>query len=325
MRSGDATVAWLREDPLVDHLMAVEGEISRRGREERRDRMLALPAIRALVRDVNGPWPPINSHRSAQHPMHKLSFLAELGASGVELGVDEALDRIVGSVGEELMPRLPMSIPPLHGGSGKGGLSWALCDAPLLAYSVLKLGRGEDPGMEAAVRTMRALGGPNGYRCATSPSLGGYRGPGRKEDPCPYATLLMLKLLSQVDPSSHEVGAAGECLLGLWKDSLTKHPYMFFMGTDFRKLKYPLIWYDIVHVAEVLSRSGRFQDDPRLRDMVTVIAAQADEQGRFTPGAAWMAWKGWDFGQRRSPSRLLTYAIRRILSRCGVLDIPDGG
>ena len=28
---------------------------------------------------------------------------------------------------------------------------------------------------------------------------------------------------------------------------------MFFMGTDFRKLKVPLVWYDLLHVLDVLS------------------------------------------------------------------------
>lgn len=315
----------MREDPVVDYLMALDSGTSARGREKRSGRMLALPAVRALVRDVSiNPWPPINSHRSAQHPLHKLSFLAELGASGEELGVEGVLDRIIASVGEEGVPRLPMSISRSHGGSGDAILSWALCDTPTLVYSAIKLGRGDDPAIRSAVRQLTSLASPNGYRCVTSTSLGGFRGPGRKEDPCPYATLLMLKLLSSVAPSSEEAGRAAVCLLDLWEHSLTKHPYIFYMGTDFRKLKYPLVWYDIMHVAEVLTRSGRSRGDPRLQDMLGVIAGQGDEMGRYTPGSVWLPWRDWDFGQRKVPSRLLTYAVHRILSRYDSLDISDG-
>jgi hypothetical protein len=59
--------------------------------------------------------------------------------------------------------------------------------------------------------------------------------PGRKDDPCPYATLAMLKMLSQFDEwkNSKETHAGAECLLGLWKKSSELHPYMFYMGTDF--------------------------------------------------------------------------------------------
>lgn len=325
MKANDATEEWLKEDPVVGFLMAVDSRMNAKGREKRTKRMLALPAVQALVRDVStDPWPPINSHRSAQHPLHKLSFLSELGASGEELGVEGVLDRIIASVGEEGVPRLPMSISRSHGGSGKANLSWALCDTPTLVYSAIKLGRGDDPAIRSAFRHLTSLASPNGYRCVTSPSLGGFRGPGRKEDPCPYATLLMLKLLSLAAPSSVEADRAAECLLDLWENSLTKHPYIFYMGTDFRKLKYPMIWYDIVHVADVLTRSGRYRDDPRLQDMVGVIAAQGDERGRYTPGSVWLPWKDWDFGQRKVPSRLLTFAVHRILSRYDSLDISDG-
>jgi hypothetical protein len=87
------------------------------------------------------------------------------------------------------------------------------------------------------------------------------------------------------------------------------------MGTDFRKLKYPLIWYDILHVTEVLSRFEWLRQDPRLMEMVSVMAAQGDAEGRFTPGSVWTAWKGWDFGQKKAPSRTLTWAVHHILSR----------
>jgi len=84
------------------------------------------------------------------------------------------------------------------------------------------------------------------------------------------------------------------------------------------------VWYDIMHVAEVLARSDRSRDDPRLQDMVKVIAAQGDEDGRYTPGSVWLPWKDWDFGQKKAPSRILTYAVHRILSRYDSLDISDG-
>ena len=42
--------------------------------------------------------------------------------------------------------------------------------------------------------------------------------------------------------------------MDLWQNSREKHPYQFYMGTDFRKVKAPLVWYDILHVADVLCR-----------------------------------------------------------------------
>lgn len=85
---------------------------------------------------------------------------------------------------------------------------------------------------------------------------GKFRGPGRKDDPCPYATLISLMALSEFPDlaSGHAVKFGVECLLDLWQNSREKHPYQFYMGTDFRKVKAPLVWYDILHVADVLSR-----------------------------------------------------------------------
>jgi hypothetical protein len=94
----------------------------------------------------------------------------------------------------------------------------------------------------------------------------------------------------------------------------------FYNGTDLRKTKYPLVWCDIVHLAEVLSCFEWLRDDTRLRDMIAVLAGQGDAAGRFAPGSAWMAWKTWDFGQKKVPSRTLTWAVQRIPSRFGEVD-----
>jgi len=110
------------------------------------------------------------------------------------------------------------------------------------------------------------------------------------------------------------VGA--ETLLTLWSESTTRHPYMFYMGTDFRRLKVPFAWYDLMHVLEVLSRFSWLRSDSRLLDMVANLQGKADEQGRFTLESTWTAWKDWEFGQKKEPSRWLTLlawrAIRRV-------------
>lgn len=90
---------------------------------------------------------------------------------------------------------------------------------------------------------------------------------------------------------------------------------MFFMGTDFRKLKAPLIWYDIVHVTEVLSQFKMLRQDIRLQEMITLIKSQADQNGFYTPQSEWKAWKAWDFGQKKQPSLWLTFVILRMLKR----------
>jgi len=97
-------------------------------------------------------------------------------------------------------------------------------------------------------------------------------------------TLLVLKALSQIpesrDSNTCKVGA--ETLLVLWEQRKECRPYMLAMGTDFAKLKAPLVWYDVLHVSDVLTQFPRLCRDRRLQEMVSIVKEKSDEQGRFT-------------------------------------------
>ena len=90
---------------------------------------------------------------------------------------------------------------------------------------------------------------------------------------------------------------------------------MFYMGTDFRKLKVPFIWYDLLHVLDVLSRFAWVRNDERFLDMLGILKSKADPLGRFTNESVWTAWKDWEFGQKKAPSRWLTLMAWRIMGR----------
>ena len=283
-----------------------------------REAMMSYPQVQGLLTELaNWPGTVISSHKSANQSFHKLTFIADLGLRVGDPGIDIIIARILEHQSPEGPFQLPMNISRSYGGSGKKQWAWALCDAPLIVYALLKFGLGEDPRVRKAVQHLVGLVRENGWPCAVSPELGKFRGPGRKDDPCPYANLAMLKALSQTaqwqDSQVSRIGA--ETLLTLWAQSRERHPYMFFMGTDFRKLKAPLVWYDILHVLDVLTQFRWLRRDTRLQAMVNVVKAKADEQCRFTPESIWSVWKEWDFGQKRAPSRWLTLLVQRVLKR----------
>lgn len=283
-----------------------------------RQAMLADPQVRALVAELAG-WPGtvISSHKSAGQPFHKLTFIADLGLQHNDPGMDVIVDRILAHQSAQGPFALPMNIGAAYGGSGQDQWGWALCDAPLILYALLKFGLAGDVRVIAAGEHLMGLVRDNGWPCAVSPELGSWRGPGRKEDPCPFANLAMLKALAQGpawrDSTAAQAGA--ETLLALWAASRERHPYIFYMGTDFRKLKAPFIWYDLLHVLDVLTQFPWLRGDPRLDEMVALLAGKADAQGRFTLESAWQAWGGWEFGQKKVPSRWLTLLAQRILLR----------
>lgn len=72
---------------------------------------------------------------------------------------------------------------------------------------------------------------------------------------------------------------------------------MFYMGTDFRKLKAPSFWYDIISVVDVLSRYESVRKDSRFQEMLSLIESKQHANGLFTPEAVFQKYKEWDFGQ----------------------------
>jgi hypothetical protein len=283
-----------------------------------REAMLADPLVRGVVDELAG-WPGtvISSHKSAGQPFHKLTFLADLGLKADDPGMEAIIAQVMRHQSDEGPFQVPMNISIQYGGSGQNQGAWALCDAPLIVYALVRFGLQSNPAVKKAVDYLVGLTRDNGWPCAVSKELGTWRGPGRKEDPCPFANLAMLKLLSVVpewrDTQASRVGA--ETLLDLWMNSETRHPYIFYAGTDFRKLKVPFIWYDLVHLLHVLSQFPWLREDNRLRTMLDVLKGKMDGEGRFTLESVWTAWKDWEFGQKKVPSRWLTLLAWQIIRK----------
>ncbi|NCA99147.1 MAG: hypothetical protein EOM70_07205 [Clostridia bacterium] len=310
----ESKLPWVTYRTLRDLVRLPEDEPEVR---HAKDDMIHHPLVTGLIQEL-ADWPGIvlNSHKSAGQLYHKLAFLADLGLVSSDADFTRLIQHLEAQRDPHGLFQLPTQIPVHFGGSGQETWAWALCDAPLILYSVVKMNLISDR-VDAAVLYLLSQGRDNGWPCTVSPELGSFRGPGRKNDPCPYATLTMLQLLS-LKPAwrdSDEARAGVETLLGLWENSLTKHPYLFYMGTDFRKLKAPFIWYDILHVLDVLSQFPPALGDPRLQSMLAAVQVQADAEGWYTPQSVWKAWAGWDFGQKKVPSPYLTFLINRIEKR----------
>ena len=244
-----------------------------------RNKMLADPKVTDLISELAG-WPGkiVNSHKSAGQFYHKLNFLADIGVKATDKGMQTVVEKVMAHQSVDGPFQLPMVIGEHFGGSGKETWAWALCDAPLLLYALSKLGMVEDPRVIKGVEYLVTLGKNNGWPCTVSPELGTFRGPGSKNDPCPYATLAMLKLMS-IQPqwkTVPQVKDGLEAILRAWEYRQERHPYMFFMGTDFSKLKAPLVWYDLLHVLDVLSNFPEIFNDDRFLSMVEVLKSKAE-------------------------------------------------
>jgi hypothetical protein len=280
--------------------------------------MIADPRIKALIAELQEwPGPPLTSHKQAQHPLHKLAFLAEIGLQADDPGMEAVVQRVLERQSAEGAFQISVKLRKSYGGTGESMLTWMLCDAPTVLYALCKFGLREDHRVAEAVEHIRGLIRENGWPCVTSPELG-LRGPGRKDDPCPYATLVSLKALAAyggIDPADETIKAGIGSLLWHWEIQQDRKLYLFGIGTDFRKPKLPLVWYDILHVVDVLSRFPSARSDYRFMEMLADLMSQADDNGRFTPASMYRDWKEWEFASKKQPSPGITLIAWRAAAR----------
>ena len=140
----------------------------------------------------------VTNHKNPDLPIHKLLFLLDLGFDTEVPEIKVAVDEILKHRDEHGIFQSMTYVPKHFGGTGEDVFSWCLCDAPLLLLALLKAGIDYQELIKPGVDHLVSLYRDNGFPFAVSPELGKFRGPGRKDDCCPYATLIMAALLSYI-------------------------------------------------------------------------------------------------------------------------------
>ena len=308
---------WTRYRTLVDLLARPDNDVAV---QDARSAMLAHPQLQRLIAEAAA-WPGhvLKRHNDASHLIYRFSTLADFGVRHDDPGMPAAARALLAHQSEEGAFQSVISVPKAFGGTGRDNWAWMACDAPTILYALLAMGLGGDRRVRRAVDQLLSLVEDNGWRCRASPQLGHFKGPGRRADPCPIANVYALKTLSQIpELIDHPAARTGaEMLLWHWEHQGERKIYMFGIGTDYRKLKYPFVWYDILHVVDVLSRFPFARADPRFEAMMEAITTQADEKGHYTAGSMYRAWKGWSFADKKRPSPWLTFLALRIQQRAG--------
>jgi len=308
---------WTRYRTLVDLLDRPEDDTEV---QAARAAMVAHPQVRALIEQAAA-WPgfALKRHNDAKHPIYALSTLADFGLRVSDPGISRITEAVMAHQAEEGAFQTKLRLYKRFGGLDGEYWTWMACDAPTLLYALLAFGltQDEDERIQRAVNHLVNLAEDNGWRCKAAPELGDFKGPGNREDPCPIANVYALKALSQAPEliDSPATRAGVEALLWHWGPECERKVYLFGLGTFFRRLKYPFVWYDILHVVDVLSRFPFVYDDPRFQEMAATLTAQADDAGRYTAASMYRAWKGWSFADKKTPSPWLTFLAPRIQKR----------
>jgi hypothetical protein len=306
---------WTKYRTYIDLLeMSEKDEKVKVAREE----MIAHPKVQALINESHR-WQScvLKRHNDANHPIYKWSTLADFGLKATDSEIQPAIDAILNHQSEFGAFQSYINIPKAFGGTNENIWTWMLCDFPTLLYTLISFGIEENDRLQKAIEYLIRLVDENGWGCKVDPALGKFRGPGKKSDPCPIANVYALKALSMLpkERESEEAKIGIEMLLSHWEKRGKVKLYLFGVGTDFCKLKYPFIWYDILHVADVLSRFPSTHNDKRFREMINVLLEQANQDGRYTPTSMYRAWKEWSFANKKEPSAWLTFLVLRIQKR----------
>jgi hypothetical protein len=309
---------WTRYRTLVDLLERPETDPEV---QAARTDMIAHPQVKALLAEAAA-WGerPIKRHNDAAHPIHKIAVLADFGLCAGDPGMSEIAIALITHQSPQGAFQSLVNIPVAFGGSGQDQWTWVACDAPTVLYAMLAFGLGGDERIQRAVEHLAGLATETGWCCAAAPELGKFKGPGRKTDPCPIANVYALKALAQIpelldSPAAH---AGSEMLLRHWGSPVGQKYFLFGVGSDFRKLKYPFVWYDLLHVAEALSHFPFVRADGRYREMAAAVFSQVREDGRYQATSMYQSWKGWSFADKKKPSAWLTFLALRIARRSGV-------
>ena len=315
---------WTRYRTLVDLLERSEDDPEVQAAHTE---MLSHPQVQGLIAETAA-WPGhvLKRHNDASHTIYKFSTLADFGVRAEDAGLAAGIEALIAHQSPEGAFQTVMNISERYGGTGEDTWTWMLCDAPTLLYALLAMGLADDACVKTAIEHLVGLVDENGWRCVVAPELGKFRGPGRKADPCPIVNVYALKALAEASArgmaellDSPATRRGTEMLLWHWEHQTERKLYMFGIATTFRRLKYPFVWYDVLHVMDVLSRFPFVHSDPRFREMMETITAQAGEEGRYTAGSMYLAWKGWAFADKKRPSAWLTFLVLRVKKRVGML------
>jgi hypothetical protein len=271
------------------------------------------PFIQAGLKAASG-WKDeiLQRHDKPDLFIHKLAMLADLGVTKETKGASRIVEGLLGRIAEDGSLRIKISVPVAFGGSGLANEDWLICDFPVILYALLRMAPG-DARLEPAVDKLLSLGDGEYYPCCGS--IAKFKGPGPRNGMCPYANLLVARALAAHDSGklSSQAMKAAQAVLRLWSERKEKKPFMFGMGTDFKKIKFPMVWFNLLHVVSGLREIGGIAQDERFTELASLLAGKFDPDGKLGAESVYLCYKDQEWGSKKGPSRLLTILAHKAL------------
>ncbi|PKQ10048.1 MAG: hypothetical protein CVT69_01765, partial [Actinobacteria bacterium HGW-Actinobacteria-9] len=293
-----------------------------------RMRVLADPAVRELAESLPewGSSAEVGGHHSPAYLPNRLNLLADMGVRAGDFPVVDA--RLA-----ELLEHQDGAGRFLSFGTAPGQAepSWGtlLCDTNVITDVLLRFGKGDHARVGKALKRIGtdAARTPQGRAWQCIPDAGNkWRGPGRKADVCPQVTLEGLRALSHLPDGKRPAWAveSARTPLEVWRRRGIERPYMFGHGYQFKSVKWPNFWYDVLWVLETVGRypelwqgpAARDEDRQALNELAACLTAyNFDRTGRVTPVRTYRGFTGFSFGRKKGPSPFATALCLAALVR----------
>ncbi len=233
-----------------------------------------------------------------------LFFLADIGLTAEDIGMKKEIEGILNLQSSDGTFVVSKEMKPNY-----------FCISAILLSSLVKMGYTDDKLLDKHLQIIldsQRLDG--GWHCAKSRSVGKRL---EQTESCPMDNLNLLMLLGQFErfrPDPRFNGAI-DLLLSHWKKRIEKwRPYGFGVGSDYMKLKYPAIKYGILRVLDVLSLFPYAIGSQSFHSMLDFVF-QKEVDGKYQAESIAKMFSEFDFGQKKAPSRWITFLIKRIEKR----------
>ena len=274
----------------------------------------------------------VSEHHSPKFLPNRLNLLADMGVGG---GDFDLIERLLNRLLEHQDARGRFRAVGPDGGRPKPDAGSLLCDTNVVADVLLRYGRAGVPAVRHALDRMAAdlAATPQGRAWQCVPEQRAFlRMPGRGGNVCPQVTLEGLRAFSYLPPAERpaRIADAARTPLEIWRRRSAERPYGFGHGYQFKSVKWPNFWYDVLWVLETVGRYPEVWRGPRARAedrrsvaelAACLIAYNFDENGRVVPKRTYPGFETFSFGSKHGPSPFATARCLIALGR--VTDLAD--
>lgn len=294
--------------------------------------VIADENVRALVGELPARLTAaVADHHSPLFLPNRLNLLADMGVTHGDFpAVDALLEALTATQDRtgRFRPRATATSPQTHAGASPR------CEHNAVTEVLLRFGLGHDPRVAKAVARLSSdiRTGNQGHGWCCTPEKRTLSGLTRKLDVCPQIDLEGVRAFAMLPAHQRPRTArdAARTPLEIWRRRPQERPYQFGHGYQFKTVRWPSFWYDVLGVVDAVGRFPELWNGPEAREedrravaelAACLIAYNTDSQGRVKPRRVHRGYERFSFADKSAASPFATARVLAALVR--VADLAE--